>query len=97
VLSWLHPPGVAQALQGGQAGDRDGRGLVEGEGRVLAREPVLAGARVLGERPWLMPKTSSPASNLVTACPAATTVPATSSPGTRFLGARKPEPMSRIR
>ena len=44
-----------------------------------------------------MPNTSSPTANLVTAEPTATTVPATSSPGTRFFGRRNPNPMIRIR
>jgi hypothetical protein len=50
VLSWLEAPGVTQALQGGQPGDRDDRGLAEGEAGRFAGELVLAGARVLGER-----------------------------------------------
>jgi hypothetical protein len=50
VLSWLEAPGVTQALQGGQAGDRDDSGLAEGEAGRLAGELVRAGARVLGER-----------------------------------------------
>ena len=44
-----------------------------------------------------MPNTSSPTANLVTAEPTATTVPATSSPGTGFFGLRNPKPMTRIR
>jgi hypothetical protein len=40
---------VAQALQGGQAGDGDRRGLLEGEVRRLGRELVLRSAGVLGE------------------------------------------------
>ena len=44
-----------------------------------------------------MPNTSSPTANLVTAEPTATTVPATSSPGTSFFGLRNPNPMMRIR
>jgi len=50
VLSWLEAPGVTQALQGSQPGDRDGRGLAEGEAGRLAGELVLAGAGVVGER-----------------------------------------------
>jgi hypothetical protein len=90
VLPWLEAPGVAKTLQGGQAGDRDGRGLTEGKVRRLARELVLAGARVLGEGTLADAEDPSPAANLVTCAPAATTEPATSSPGTRFLGVRKP-------
>ena len=37
-----------------------------------------------------MPNTSSPTANLVTAEPTATTVPATSRPGTGFFGPRSP-------
>ena len=44
-----------------------------------------------------MPNTSSPEANLVTAGPTATTVPATSRPGTLFRGPRSPKPSSRIR
>jgi hypothetical protein len=40
--------------------------------------------------PRAMPNTSSPTANLVTPGPVATTVPATSRPGTRFRGARNP-------
>ena len=47
--------------------------------------------------PLAMPNTSSPARNLVTSAPVATTVPATSSPGTGFFGPRSPKPSSRIR
>ncbi len=48
------------------------------------------------KEPRLMPNTSSPTANLVTAEPTAATVPATSSPGTRFFGFRNPIPMTRI-
>ncbi len=44
-----------------------------------------------------MPKTSSPGWNLVTPNPTATTVPATSRPGTGFFGRRNPKPMVRIK
>ena len=40
--------------------------------------------------PFPNPNTSSPAANRVTAEPTATTVPATSSPSTGFLGRRSP-------
>jgi hypothetical protein len=50
VLAWPEAPGVAQALQGGQPGDRHGGGLGDGEAGRLAGELVRAGARVLGER-----------------------------------------------
>ena len=49
------------------------------------------------KEPRLIPNTSSPTPNLVTAEPTATTVPATSMPGTRFFGPRNPNPMIRIR
>ena len=49
------------------------------------------------KEPRLIPNTSSPTANLVTAEPTATTVPATSTPGTRFFGPRNPNPMTRIR
>ena len=47
--------------------------------------------------PREIPNTSSPVANLVTADPTASTVPATSSPGTRFFGLRNPNPRMRIR
>ena len=46
--------------------------------------------------PRAMPNISSPGLNLVTLEPAATTVPATSSPGTGFFGPRNPKPSNRI-
>ncbi len=91
MLSRLYPPGVAKTLQGGQPGHRDGGGLIEGQDRRLAGELVLAARAYSANEPRLMPNTSSPAPNRVTPAPAATTVPATSSPGTGFLGARSPE------
>ena len=39
---------VAEPLQGGQAGDRDDRRLLEGEVRRPGRKLVLGSARVLG-------------------------------------------------
>ena len=50
LLSCLDAPGVAQALDGGERGDRDDRGLLEAEPGRLVGELVLAGSRVLGER-----------------------------------------------
>ena len=47
VLSWPEAPGVTQALQGGQPGDRDDRGPGEGEAGRLAGELVRADARTL--------------------------------------------------
>jgi hypothetical protein len=49
VLFRFDVPSVGQALEGGESGDGDGCALIEGEVRGLARELVLAGARVLGE------------------------------------------------
>jgi hypothetical protein len=42
-------PAVADRLQGGKAGNRDGRGLLEGEVPRFGRQLVRPGARVLGE------------------------------------------------
>ena len=47
--------------------------------------------------PVPMPNTSSPTANRVTSRPHSTTRPATSRPGTAFLGLVRPYPMSRIR
>ena len=44
-----------------------------------------------------IPYTSSPTANRVTSEPTATTVPATSMPGTGFFGRRNPNPMMRRR
>lgn len=49
LLPRLDPPVVAQALQGGQAGDGDHRRLLEGQVCWSGCELVLASARVLGE------------------------------------------------
>lgn len=47
-LPRLDPPMVAQALQGGQAGDSDHRRLLEGEVCWSGSELVFASERVLG-------------------------------------------------
>ena len=48
-LTGSNLPLVANGLEGGVARDGDGRCLLEGEVRRLGREPVRAGAGVLGE------------------------------------------------
>ncbi len=48
-LPRLDLPVVAQALQGGQAGDGDRRRLLEGEVRGPVRELLLPSERILGE------------------------------------------------
>jgi len=50
ALTGSNLPLVANGLEGGVARDGDGRCLLEGEVRRLGREPVRAGACVLGER-----------------------------------------------
>ena len=47
--------------------------------------------------PRPIPSTSSPAANRVTCAPVATTVPATSIPGTWAFGLRNPKPSTRMR
>ena len=49
-LPGLHAAGVADGLQGGEPGDRNHGGLLEGEVRRLAGELRLLGDGVLGER-----------------------------------------------
>jgi hypothetical protein len=49
LLAGLHVSAVADRLQGGQAGNRHGRGLCKGEVRGPGRELVGPGPRVLGE------------------------------------------------
>ena len=52
---------------------------------------LFSGARAYSAyEPLPMPNTSSPGWNLVTSLPTASTTPATSVPGTGFLGARSP-------
>ena len=83
---------VADGLQGGEAGDRDGGGLLEGEVRRLGRELVRAGAGVLGEGALAdaehlvaRPRT------VVTSAPTASTRPASSRPRTAVLRRAQPE------
>ena len=61
------------------------------------RELVLAGGGVLGEGAAANAEHVVADFELVTSEPTATTVPATSSPGTWFFGPRNPKPMTRIR
>jgi hypothetical protein len=91
VLPWLGAAGVAKALHGGESGDGDDRGLLEGEIRRLGHERVLTGAGVLSEG------TLADSEALVAdhepghVCAVCTTMLATSSPGTRFFGLRRPK------
>ena len=91
LLTRLDAPVVAQALQRGQGGDGDRRGLLGGEVRRLVRELVARDARAYSANaPSPMPNTSSPGWNRVTSVPTAATTPATSRPRTGVLGARSP-------
>jgi len=97
VLSGFDASGVAKRLQCGDAGDTQDRCLIGAEACRLARELVLAGARALRERASADAEDLVAILNRLTSAPVATIVPATSSPGTGFLGRRKPKPMMRIR
>ena len=82
---------VAQALQGGEAGDGDRRRLLEGEVRRLGRELVLAAQRAYSAKaPLPMPNTSSPGWNLVTSLPTASTTPGEVHAQNRVLGRAQP-------
>jgi hypothetical protein len=62
------------------------------------RASLFSGAAAYSANdPRALPYTSSPTAKRVTAEPIATTVPATSMPGTGFFGRRNPKPMMRRR
>ena len=72
-------------------------GLLEGEAFAgLWASLSSRAAAYSAKEPRLIPNTSSPTANLVTAEPTATTVPATSSPGTAVLRSAQAEHQSRI-
>jgi hypothetical protein len=66
-----------------------GQPLADERGQGQGSLPSRAAANS-ANGPLPKPKTSSPIENLVTAAPTAATLPARSSPGTGFLGARIP-------
>ena len=91
LLPGLDPADVDHGPLCGDRGHRHHGGLLEGEVRRACGPACRRGRRRTRRRsPWLIPNTSSPTENPVTAEPTATTVPATSSPGTGFFGPRKP-------
>lgn len=66
--------------------------------RVGTRASFSASAHAYSaNEPFAMPKTASPTAKRVTPDPMATTVPATSSPGTGLFGRENPKPITRMR
>src|SRR5215211_9259662 len=91
LLARLHLPRIADPVERGEPGGGNGRGLLEREVRRFPLELVLGGAHVLGQgAPVQVPNTSSPGPKRVTPVPTASTIPAMSRPGTRFLGLPNP-------
>ena len=86
MLSWLEAPGITQALQGGQPGNRDDCGLAEVRLAGLRASLSWRARAYSANEPWPMPNTSSPTANPVTSAPAATTVPGHVQSGHRVLG-----------